>query len=187
MPITKVESEDILDRLTEVFRTVGYEGATLSKLSEATGLQRASLYHRFPGGKKEMAETVLLRCGSQFQEQILNPLKGEGTPEERLQRMARNLSQYYQKGNAACLLDTLSVGEGQDIFSQHIQESFALWIETLAKVVQEGTDLTKARSKQIAEDQVMKIQGALVLARGTGVTKPFQRVLQGLPEILKTK
>ena len=49
MPITKVNEDELLDRLTDVFRTYGYEGASLSKISEATGLQRASLYHRFPG------------------------------------------------------------------------------------------------------------------------------------------
>ncbi len=58
MPITKVTEEELLDRLTSVFRTHGFEGASLSLISKATGLQRASLYHRFPGGKEEMAKAV---------------------------------------------------------------------------------------------------------------------------------
>jgi len=56
MPSTKVNEEELLDRLTSVFRTHGFEGASLSLISKATGLQRASLYHRFPGGKEEMAK-----------------------------------------------------------------------------------------------------------------------------------
>jgi len=46
-------------RLLAVFRENGYAGAYLSTLSAATGLQRASLYHRFPEGKPAMAAAVL--------------------------------------------------------------------------------------------------------------------------------
>jgi len=55
----KVIDSDILKGLTKVFRSKGYEGANLSELAQATNLKKASLYHRFPGGKQEMAVTVL--------------------------------------------------------------------------------------------------------------------------------
>lgn len=184
MPTTKVEPEDILDRLTDVFRTVGYEGATLSKLSEATGLQRASLYHRFPGGKKEMAEAVLARAGEWFQGTILGPLTGPGTPKQRLKKMAGELDAFYTHGNSPCLLDTLSFGEGRDIFEVHIQESFAFWIDSIARLVAKATGCSKKKAHQRAEDAVLQIQGALVLGRGTGNAKVFQRILRALPEML---
>ena len=74
MPTSKVDPDDLIDRLLEVFRTVGYDGATLSKLSQATGLQRASLYHRFPGGKKAMAAAVLAHAGAWLDTHVLAPL-----------------------------------------------------------------------------------------------------------------
>ncbi|MEP1982729.1 MAG: helix-turn-helix domain-containing protein, partial [Maribacter dokdonensis] len=55
----KVLDIEILTGLTKVFRSRGYEGASLKELSEATGLKKASLYHRFPNGKQEMADAVL--------------------------------------------------------------------------------------------------------------------------------
>lgn len=181
MPTTKVESDDVLERLTEVFRTVGYDGATLSRLSEATGLQRASLYHRFPGGKQEMAEAVLSRAGALFQQNILDPLTGTGTPEERLERMSRKLDEFYCRGSSPCLLDTLSFGDGGDIFESHIKESFSRWIDALARVAREATGCSRKSARERAEDAVIRIQGALVLARGSGNTKPFQRILRSLP------
>ena len=45
--------------VAEVFRAHGYEGATLSVITEATGLGKGSLYHFFPGGKEELAAAVL--------------------------------------------------------------------------------------------------------------------------------
>ncbi len=65
MPPSKVNENQLLDRLTGVFRLHGYEGASLSRIAKATGLQRASLYFRFPGGKEEMAEAVLRSGGGQ--------------------------------------------------------------------------------------------------------------------------
>jgi len=60
----KVLDETILKGLAEVFRSKGYEGASLKDLSEATGLKKASLYHRFPNGKSEMAlvHTLKVAC-----------------------------------------------------------------------------------------------------------------------------
>ena len=60
--MTKITDGQLTEALTRVFQTYGYDGATLSRISDATGLQRASLYHRFPGGKEEMAKFVLATC-----------------------------------------------------------------------------------------------------------------------------
>ena len=51
--------EEAIAQLSKVFRQYGYEGATLARLSAATGLRKASLYHHFPKGKEKMAAAVL--------------------------------------------------------------------------------------------------------------------------------
>lgn len=53
------ERADAVSALAEVFREHGFEGASLSLLSKATGLGKGSLYNFFPGGKEEMMEAVL--------------------------------------------------------------------------------------------------------------------------------
>ena len=50
MSAALMTKEEVLDRLLDTFRDKGYEGASLSELSAAAGLTRASLYHYFPGG-----------------------------------------------------------------------------------------------------------------------------------------
>ena len=57
--------EEIIPLLAEVFRTQGYEGASLSRLGEASGLGKGSLYNFFPGGKEEMAAAAVLLLPSQ--------------------------------------------------------------------------------------------------------------------------
>ncbi len=39
----KVLDKEILNGLTKIFRSRGYEGASLKELSDATGLKKASL------------------------------------------------------------------------------------------------------------------------------------------------
>jgi len=51
---SKMSDEKVFEGLSDVFRRKGYDGASYSDLMKATGLVKASLYHRFPGGKADM-------------------------------------------------------------------------------------------------------------------------------------
>ena len=64
MPASLISKDEVLDRLTKTFRTSGYDGASLARLSESTGIGRSSLYHYFPGGKEEMAQAVLAHANA---------------------------------------------------------------------------------------------------------------------------
>jgi TetR/AcrR family transcriptional regulator, lmrAB and yxaGH operons repressor len=45
--------ETVVAKLVDVFYEHGFDGTSLSIISERTGLQRASLYHHFPGVKRK--------------------------------------------------------------------------------------------------------------------------------------
>ena len=66
MPPRIVSEDQLLDSLVGVFGDRGYDAASLSDIASATGLQKSSLYHRFPGGKQQMATEVADRIGSVF-------------------------------------------------------------------------------------------------------------------------
>ncbi len=183
MPVRKIDEDHLLDRLTEVFRLHGYQGASLSLIAEATGLKRASLYHRFPGGKKEMAEAVLQRADTWFVSHILAPLTEPGEPSARIREMANRLSDFYGGGHHSCLLDSLSLGDEDVAIRRHIERSFTAWLGALVGIARES-GLSPATAKLRAEEALVHIQGALVMARATGETQPFARVLQNLPELL---
>src|SRR5918993_4126488 len=106
-----VSEEELLDRLTRVFQDYGYEGASLSRISAATGLERSSLYHRFPGGKDEMAEAVLSRVMARFNE-VLAPLRDRASLESKIKETGRRLAAFYEDGSVSCVLDTLSMQGG---------------------------------------------------------------------------
>lgn len=175
-----MDRSEAVQKLVAVFRQYGYEGTTLSKISQATGLKRASLYHHFPSGKQEMARAVLEYVAEWFKETILLPLRGKEKPVERIHLMSEVLRHFYDCGRSACLLAIFTLGESDDLFHEQINQMLNAWIDSLALVVAE-TGITSEQARQRAEYAVIQVQGALVLSRGLDSTEIFEQVLQQLP------
>lgn len=178
-----MSKQQAIANLTPIFRYYGYGGATLSRLSQATGLGRASLYHHFPGGKQEMAAQVLEQVNQIMDQTVLEPLRQSGEPHQRLQRMCASLSEFYHQGQETCLLSVLTLGEAGDQFQEQVQQAMATWIETLAQTLQDA-GLPAELAQERAEDALIQIQGALVVVRGLGDRQPFRRLMERLPQEL---
>ncbi|MGD1944337.1 MAG: TetR/AcrR family transcriptional regulator [Leptolyngbyaceae cyanobacterium] len=175
--------ETYLPSLVTLFRQYGYDGATLSKISEATGLGKASLYHHFPGGKDDMVESVLCYSASWLQDNVLSLLAAEGTPEERLQNMCDRVNELYAGGTEPCLLAILQSGTGQALRHAQIKATLAAWIEAIAVVLREaGWDDEIAQQR--AEDALITIQGAVMVSLTLDNPAAFQRVMQSLPQVI---
>lgn len=176
-----IDDDLLLDRLTEVFQRFGYEGASLGRISDATGLQRASLYHRFPGGKVAMAEAVLDRSASKVIDDVVAPLRGHGPRHDRLAAMAREIDTFYTGGAMSCLLDSMSFGGSDDSLRQRTEGAMVAWSKAIEQLAREaGLDAETAHNSAV--DALIRIQGALVYARVTGDRQPFRRHLEELPE-----
>jgi TetR/AcrR family transcriptional regulator, lmrAB and yxaGH operons repressor len=183
MPAPKIRDEDLLERLTRVFQDHGFEGASLSRISAATGLEKASLYHRFPGGKDQMAEAVLAHVGRWFLENLLAPLRETGPVAARIRETGRRIQTFYEDGQRSCLLDTLSLRDGSPALHDAVGRTYAAWRDSFAAAAREA-GLAAALARRRAEEAIMGIHGALVLARATGDTKQFARAIARLPELL---
>ncbi len=183
MPAPLISRDEVLDRLTAVFRRDGFDGASLKRLSEATGLGKASLYHYFPGGKEDMARAVLQAAHARFGDVVLAPLKGPGPARSRLRRMADGLMLFYGGGRQSCLLDLFGIGDAQALFGDGLKQGFWALLDALADVlIAEGVAADQARER--AEDAVIAVQGAIVLSRGLDDAGPFVRTVRRLPDRL---
>jgi AcrR family transcriptional regulator len=182
----KVTDRALLENIARTFRRYGYEGASLSRISEATDLGRASLYHRFPDGKAQMALAVLDYVVELFGSEVLAPLFAEGVPARRVQKMATQLRRFYAEGHLACALDALSLETDSDELRARVQTGFRTWVEAMEGLAREA-GLSPAKARRASEDAFLRIQGSLVLCRASGGdNKPFRRVLAELPDLLTT-
>jgi TetR/AcrR family transcriptional regulator, lmrAB and yxaGH operons repressor len=172
--------------LLKLFRQLGYEGVTLTKISEATGLGKASLYHYFPGGKAAMAAVALTDVNQWLETRILPMLAIEQgrSPIEIFQSMCEETSRFFNAGQNPCLWAVLAMEETSDaLFHAEISGALTRWIGAIKDVlVSAGVESSIAQQR--GEDAMISIQGALIVSRGLRDYGAFQRVLQQLPRQL---
>ncbi|MBB3657264.1 AcrR family transcriptional regulator [Rhizobium sp. BK650] len=175
---TVYERADVVPLLAEVFRELGYEGTTLSRITERTGLGKGSLYHFFPGGKEEMAAAVLADVDGWFERAIYEPLRRDDASAA-IDAMWANVMDYFRSGSRICLVGAFALDETRERFSSAIRDYFARWIEALRRaLIRAGCDDDAALAA--AEEAVSGIQGALVLSRALEDRDIFARTISRL-------
>lgn len=183
MPAPLISKDDVVARLLTVIRRQGYDGASLSALSEATGLGRSSLYHYFPNGKDDMVGAALEHVASMMEATVFAPLRSNATPRARLLAMVRAIDAFYQGGRESCLLAALGFGEASGRFHDRVARLFEAWIAAIVGVLRDaGVPAATARVR--AEEALVRVEGALVLARALDKPAIFARTLKALPDEL---
>ena len=181
----KVEGQQLLIGLMSVLRTKGYDGASLNDLAKSTGLQKASLYHRYPGGKKDIAQAVLSFVEAWSDEHILQPLHDQHrAPLERLSTALDRIKILYDNGEATCLYRALLTGSSSDLFGEELKSALTKWLSGFTVLgVALGLD------QRLAEEKALKVlvtlQGSLIVAQGLQDTLPFTRALSEIERMYK--
>ncbi len=176
----KVEDVAILESLAEVFRSKGYEGASLKDLSEATGLKKASLYHRFPNGKSEMAEAVLDFLGEWVNDNLFNTLTDKAmSPSDRLKKGLSQIDTLYSSGDSTCIFRALSMQSGLELFEKHIKDGIEAWLRHFKQI---GLDLklSEDEANKKALQALVEIQGSLVVTRILNDKNVFSDTLKNI-------
>lgn len=186
MPAALATKEEIVDRLFTVFRDHGFDGASLSDLSRATGLGKSSLYHYFPQGKEQMAEAVLNRAQALIDTTILGVAMAPESLKVRARKVVATLEQIYGGGRTSCVLGQLAnSGIGANA-RQSLRQSFEHWVVAIAKLASDG-GMSPTRARSFAEDWVAQLQGALIMQAASANVGPFQRTLKALLKLVEGK
>lgn len=172
------ERADVIPPLAEAFRAYGYEGASLSRLCEKTGLGKGSLYHFFPGGKEEMAGAVLGEISDWFERQVFQPLDNL-PPAEGLGTMVAAVDAYFQSGRRVCLVGAFALDDTRDRFAVAVNGYFTRWQQALSGALRRlGVAAVEADRRSLAA--LSMIQGALILSRALGNEQPFRDMITAL-------
>ncbi|MFC4068962.1 TetR/AcrR family transcriptional regulator [Actinoplanes subglobosus] len=179
---SSIDDEALLQRLSEVFRHSGYDGASLTALSSASGLQRASLYHRFPSGKPGMAAAVLEYVGRLF-DAIVDPLTSVPDPSEAVEEMARRVGEFYADGRLSCVLDTMTLRGAPDDIRSRAAALATAWLTAMSDVARRA-GASPPEAERRARAALVRVEGALIVARVLDDTTEFQLALADLPATL---
>lgn len=183
MPKHVLSREEAVARIAAVFRELGYEGASLSRISEATGLKSSSLYNYFPNGKEDMARAAIAHVAALLRDRVLPTLAGEGRPAARLAAYLQAIRAFYLGGEANCVLNVFSLGSAGPLFGDLLAAGVRRHVAALA-ALGEAAGRAPEEAEAAAETALAQIEGALVLSRATGSTAPFERALTRIPALL---
>jgi TetR/AcrR family transcriptional regulator, lmrAB and yxaGH operons repressor len=178
-----ISDEEFLAKAFDLFRTYGFEGVSIKQLSDATGLEKASLYYRYPGGKDEIVMAVAKEVAAWFQKNVFEPLAGSGSTRKRVAFAAERLREVYGNGTKSCITDVLSLPGGSDELKTALKSIMQAWLNAFAGVAKES-GLSPAMARTRAEEAIVRFAGSLVLARVMGDNSAFERVLKQLPDLL---
>jgi len=175
MTRTVFEKAEVLPLVAEVFRELGYDGASMSSITARTRLSKGSLYHFFPGGKEEMAAEIVAHVDAWFAHEVFEPLERDD-PRAAIADMWESVDAYFRSGRRVCLIGAFALDETRDRFAGPIRDYFRRWIDALAgALVRAG--VKPAAARRLAESSVAGIQGALTLARALNDKAVFARAL----------
>jgi TetR/AcrR family transcriptional regulator, lmrAB and yxaGH operons repressor len=164
----------VVTAVARCFRKLGYEGASMTVLAQATGLGRSSLYHHFPGGKEEMAQAALDRVEAFLRDDLGAVLSSAGVWDERQSAMLARLDLYYESGELGCLLGSLSLQDAPPEVGERVRVLTEYWIETLAAFMAERGD---PQPRRTAERGLALIQGALIMSAATRDKTHFRNAI----------
>ena len=179
----KVDDRELLDKLFAVIRAKGYDGASISELAELTGLKKASLYHRFPGGKKDIVKAVLEDVDQWSQKHIVGVLESptmEG--DQKLETALGNINKLYDNGKKTCIYRSLSLDNGLEHFHDEIESGIRSWIKAFAHFG-ESIGLTRKAANAKAIEAVSLMQGSLMVSRIMRNRTIWQDALQSVREM----
>ena len=158
----------------------GYDGATLNHLARASALSKASLYHHFPGGKPEMAATLVRNAIAELQRQAFTP---QTTPKLALANFVTGFANYVDQGRSDCILAVFShhstAHTELDDLQGLIRTQFSDWHEHLATLfIQLGRKPKRARRE--AHSLISAAYGALMNAKLQQDAKLFAKSMERL-------
>ena len=177
-----MQTADLIPSILDVFLQRGYDGATLTHLAKATGLSKASLYHHFPGGKAEMAATLVRSAISDLHAQAYVPLTIVRPPEH-LQAFVSGFANYVEQGQSDCILSVFARHDTarEDIgeLKHQIAAQFDDWHSALIQAF-EANGAKPKRADREAHELMGRLYGALMQAKMHNKPELFTRTIKRL-------
>lgn len=126
-----------------------------------------------------MAEQVLGYLDRQLAASLFEPLRSNRSPKRKLNTMLDTVDAFYEGGRKACLLERLVASVDRTRFRRPLRRAFTVWMDAVEALCLEA-GLPRAIAKARAEDFVVRIEGALIVAAGTDDYSVFARTIRDL-------
>jgi TetR/AcrR family transcriptional repressor of nem operon len=161
----------IIRQAAPIFNRKGYEGAAMSDLMDATGLEKGGIYRHFKSKQQLAADAFDYAWDVAFQlrikdtEQIANSV-------DRLQQWVRNFRERREglvPGGCPLLNTAIDADNGNSVLRRKAERALDGWMDRLRKTVEQGKRAKEIRAgvdaEEVAGTIISTLEGSLMISR----------------------
>jgi TetR/AcrR family transcriptional repressor of nem operon len=184
---------EIIRKAAPIFNQKGFEGAALSDLMEATGLEKGGIYRHFKSKEQLAAEAfdyawkTAVDCRLEGTAEITNTV-------DRLKQVVRNFRERrggLVAGGCPLLNTAIDTDDGNPRLRAKARRALDAWLMRLQGVLEEGKARGEVRPEadveQISTLIVSGLEGSLMLSRLQKDSDALDAVVQHLESFLETQ
>lgn len=180
--------EKIIEATCRLMEVQGYHATGLNQILRESGTPKGSLYHYFPEGKEELAETAIMRRAELVENRIRESLEGVDDPADAVRNFIREVAQLvadsdYTQGGPLTTL-ALEVAGFSDRLTGACEEAYQTWQRAFADKIAEKIH-SRSEVNRLAHMIICSIEGGIVLCRTERDSAPLEDVAEELHTLIK--
>src|SRR3984893_11704947 len=185
--------QEIIRKAAPIFNQKGYDGAALSDLMRATGLEKGGIYRHFDSKQQLAAEAF------DYAWKVAIDTRFEGTQEipntvDRLKQVVRNFMDRHAglvPGGCPLLNTAIDSDDGNPQLRAKARQALSSWLDRLQVIAEEGKRRGEVRSDldsaQLALLIVSTLEGSSMIRRLQKKDGPLDLACDHLEEYLESK
>jgi TetR/AcrR family transcriptional regulator, transcriptional repressor for nem operon len=185
--------QEIIRKAAPIFNQKGYEGAALSDLMEATGLEKGGIYRHFDS-KQQLAAEAFDYAWNLARDTRLEGTQAISNTVDRLKQIVRN---FWERraglvpGGCPLLNTAIDSDDGNPRLREKARRALGTWLDHLRSIVEEGQRRGEIRGDidpaGLAALIVSTLEGSLMVSRLQRKGDPRDWASRHLEEYLETK
>lgn len=193
--MTKAERtrQMIIEKTAPLFNCKGYDGTTLSDLTQITGLTKGSLYGNF-ADKDEIAREAFLYSVKKVKEMVKQQLDEVSTNKKKLIALLEFYAAYVfdppVAGGCPLLNTAIEADDHYTSIRKYVSKELVDTIDfidsLLRKGVKAGEFVSGIRTREIAYTLFCSVEGALMFARVERSQEPMDIIVKHCKRILES-
>ncbi|MFZ0581965.1 MAG: TetR/AcrR family transcriptional regulator [Candidatus Acidiferrales bacterium] len=185
--------KEIIRKAAPIFNQRGYEGAALSELMQATGLEKGGIYRHFDS-KQQLASEAFDYAWSKAIDARLEGTEEIANSVDRLQQIVRNFRERREglvPGGCPLLNTAVDSDDGNAQLRKQARRALDKWLDRLATITSQGQKRGEVRPgvdpTKLATLIVSTLEGSLMLGRLQRTDEPLDVTCRYLDDYLETE
>jgi AcrR family transcriptional regulator len=188
--MTTGTKERILDRSGELFRRQGYMATGIKQILDEAGAPFGSLYHHFPGGKRELGAETIRRSGALYGLLFVEYVGPDVDLLSGLREFFAGAADTLRETDFAdaCPIATvaLEVSSTDETLREACADVFTAWIDGGAwRLAADG--IPEDRARELTIQMLSALEGAFVLSRALRRTDPVELAGEAVVRLIEAE